>query len=78
MLIIIGFFIITGCNNEENKDTFHPNQTGYVEGQYSVDNLTFNLYEGFKQSFEENIYQLANDKNGIVIYFYHDQDIKNL
>ncbi len=74
LVILIGLFIVTGCGNDD-KNNLHPNQTGYVEGQYSIDDLTFSLYEGCKPSFQENIYQLADDDNAIVIYFYHDKDV---
>lgn len=79
--IVLGLFIFAGCggsgeNNNGPKNSLHPNQTGYVEGQYFIDDLTFSLYQGFKPSFQENIYQLADDNNGIVIYFYHDKDVK--
>ena len=79
LLILVGIFTITGCgSSKENggKDSLHPNQTGYVEGKYFIDDLTFNLSEGFKEAFQKDIYQLADDDNVIVIYFYHDKDIK--
>ena len=79
VLAIVELFTITGCgrkNSKEEGKSNHPNQTGYVEGKYFIDELTFNLYDGFKESFNENIYQLADDNNGIAIYFYHDKDIK--
>ena len=81
LLIIVCLLTITGCGSKENGDnggkgSLHPNQTGYVEGKYFIDDLTFNLSEGCTPSFQENIYQLADDNNAIVIYFYHDKDIK--
>lgn len=73
LLVIVALFTVTACGSE---NSLHPNQTKYVEGQYFIDDLTFSLSEGCKQSFQENIYQLADDDNAIVIYFYHDKDIK--
>lgn len=74
LLIVVGLFVITGCGS--GKNSLHPNQTEYKEGKFSIDNLTFNLYDGFKESIEENIYSFADDNNAIVIYFYHDKDVK--
>ena len=86
LLLIIMLFTVTGCgpkrnvpdNREENKNeagaTPSSGQTGYVEGEYFIDDLTFSLYEGFNK-IGENMYSLANDENGISISFYHDTDI---
>ena len=83
LFVFIILFTLTGCGknekiNDESKEKQenNQNQTGYVEGQYSIDDLTFNLSEGCKPSFQENIYQLADDNNAIVFYFYHDKNIK--
>lgn len=76
LFVLVGVFTLTACGGSDEKNSLHPNQTGYVEGAYSIDDLTFNLYDGFKQSVEKNIYSLADDNNGIAIYFYHDKDVK--
>ena len=75
LLVIVTIFTLTGCGSS-NSDKKYSNQTEYVEGKYFIDDLTFNLPDGFKPSFQENIYQLADDNNIIVIYFYHDKDVK--
>ena len=75
LLIIVSVFTLTACGS--GNESLHPNQTGYVEGKYAIDDLTFSLPDGYtKSQAEPNIYQLADDNNGIVIYFYHDKDIK--
>lgn len=80
LLAIVTLFTMSGCGSKkesnDNKETQEENQTEYKEGKYSIDDLTFDLYEGFKKSYDDNIYQLANDENGIAIYFYHDKNIK--
>ena len=74
LLVIVTLFTLIGCGSSSNKK--HPNQNEYVEGQYFIDDLTFSLSDGFKESFQKNIYQFVDDNNVIVIYFYHDKDIK--
>lgn len=59
---------------DENKNTT-ANQNDYVEGKYFVDDLTFNLYDGFVTTNDKNRYQLANNENGISITFYHDKNV---
>ena len=74
LLVVVGLFTLTACGSKE--DSLHPNQTGYEEGKFFIDDLTFNLADGFTKSSQDNIYQLADDNNVIVIYFYHDKDVK--
>ena len=74
LLVLVGVFTLTACGGNK-KDDIHPNQTGYVEGKYSIDDLTFNLSEGFKRIYEENFYELVDDNNDITIYFYHDKEV---
>lgn len=78
LLVFVGIFTLSACaknKDEELNGSTHPNQIGYVEGQYSIDDLTFNLYDGFAKIDENNSYQLLNDLNGIRIAFYHDKDV---
>ena len=62
LLLFVALFTITGCgsdkeinNNTGNNENLKTeeresikNQQGYQEGQYSIDNLTFSLPEGYE------------------------------
>lgn len=78
LFIFTLLFTITACgssNDEGGKGKgddqreSKKNQTGFVEGKYSIKNLTFNLPDVYKEE-DENVYSYIGDGNGIRVMLY--------
>ncbi len=85
LLVLLTVFSLTGCggsneNSPEKKDEEREsikNQQGYQEGQYNIDNLTFNLPEGYTLD-GDNYYTYRDTSNALIVELYVDKDIKNI
>lgn len=91
LLVIVALFTLTGCgsNNKTNTNTDKPedkkdeiresikNQVGYQEGKYFIDNLTFNLPDGYELT-GDNYYTYRDTNNALIVELYVDEHIENL
>ncbi len=91
LLVIVALFTITGCrsNNKPSTNTDKPedkkqeeresikNQKGYQEGKYSIDDLTFNLPDGYTLD-GDNRYTYRDTSNALIVELYVDDHIENL
>jgi hypothetical protein len=87
LLILIVLFTVIGCgdkkesNNEESNKQGEresiKNQKGFKEGQYSIDNLTFSLPDGYELD-GENRYTFRDTSNALIVELYVDDNIEDL
>jgi hypothetical protein len=81
LLVIVALFTITGCGSKENSSGEEREsvkyQQGYVEGKYSVGNLTFNLPNGYQLD-GTNRYTYRDDSNALIIELYVDDNTGDL
>lgn len=72
VFFIAALFTITACGGSSTKDEngvereSKKNQEGFVEGKYSINNLTYNINDSFENQ-GNNRFALNDGTNGIMI-----------
>lgn len=72
LCLIAVLFSFTACGSSKDEGSNREskkNQEGFVEGKYSIKDLTYNIPDGFEVQ-GNNRYALNDGTNGIMIEFY--------
>lgn len=90
LLIIVTLFTITGCGSNNNKENSNEignkkqveresikKQQGYQEGQYFIDDLTFNLPSGYELDGTDR-YTYRDTSNALIVELYVDNNVEDL
>ena len=93
LIAVLAIFSITACkgkdtNNTNDKKTKTQeskkqeresikNQQGYQEGQYKIDDLTFNLPDGYELN-GDNRYTYTDTSNALIVELYVDDNVDDI
>ena len=90
LFILITLFTITGCGSNNNKENSNETgnkkqveresikkQQGYQEGQYFIDDLTFNLPSGYELDGADR-YTYRDTSNALIVELYVDNNVEDL